>query len=78
VLLPKVTSRPRHADMPYRLLNDRMRARVQATMEDAEGAYASPQELTDDIELILRSLHENKGDHAGGFAVRRLLWRVRT
>ncbi|OFS94543.1 phosphoenolpyruvate carboxylase [Stenotrophomonas sp. HMSC10F06] len=78
VLLPKVTSRPRHADMPYRLLNDRMRARVQATMDDAEGAYASPQELTDDIELILRSLHENKGDHAGGFAVRRLLWRVRT
>ena len=78
VLLPKVTSRPRHADMPYRLLNDRMRARVQATMEDAEGAYASPQELTDDIELILRSLHENKGDHAGGFAVRRLLWRGRT
>lgn len=77
-LLPKVTSRPRHADMPYRLLNDRMRARVQATMDDAQGAYASPQELTDDIELILRSLHENKGDHAGGFAVRRLLWRVRT
>lgn len=77
-LLPKVTSRPRHADMPYRLLNDRMRARVQATMEDADGAYASPQELTDDIELILRSLHDNKGDHAGGFAVRRLLWRVRT
>jgi len=77
-LLPKVTSRPRHADMPYRLLNDRMRARVQATMDDADGAYASPQELTDDIELILRSLHDNKGDHAGGFAVRRLLWRVRT
>jgi phosphoenolpyruvate carboxylase len=77
-LLPKVTSRPRHADMPYRLLNDRMRARVQATMEDADGAYASPQQLTDDIELILRSLHDNKGDHAGGFAVRRLLWRVRT
>ena len=78
VLLPKVTSRPRHADMPYRLLNDRMRARVQATMDDADGAYASPQELIDDIELILRSLHDNKGDHAGGFAVRRLLWRVRT
>lgn len=78
VLLPKVTSRPRHADMPYRLLNDRMRARVQATMDDADGAYASPEELIDDIELILRSLHDNKGDHAGGFAVRRLLWRVRT
>ena len=77
-LLPKVVSRPRHADMPYRLLNDRMRARVQATLEDAEGAYASPRELEDDITLILDSLHANKGDHAGGFAVRRLLWRVRT
>jgi phosphoenolpyruvate carboxylase len=77
-LLPKVTSRPRHADMPYRLLNDRMRARVQATLDDAEGGYRSPQELEDDITLILDSLHANKGDHAGGFAVRRLLWRVRT
>jgi len=77
-LLPKVVSRPRHADMPYRLLNDRMRARVQATLEDADGAYTSPQELEDDITLILDSLHANKGDHAGGFAVRRLLWRVRT
>jgi len=77
-LLPKVVSRPRHADMPYRLLNDRMRARVQATLDDAEGAYASPQELEDDITLILDSLHANKGDHAGGFAMRRLLWRVRT
>ena len=77
-LLPGVVSRPRHADMPYRLLNDRMRARVQATLEDADGAYASPQELEEDITLILDSLHANKGDHAGGFAVRRLLWRVRT
>ncbi|WP_312236289.1 phosphoenolpyruvate carboxylase [Stenotrophomonas sp.] len=77
-LLPQVTSRPRHADMPYRLLNDRMRARVQATLDDADGAYASPEELEQDIELILASLHANKGDHAGGFAVRRLLWRVRT
>ncbi|MCC7635846.1 phosphoenolpyruvate carboxylase [Stenotrophomonas rhizophila] len=77
-LLPQVTSRPRHADMPYRLLNDRMRARVQATLDDADGAYASPQELEHDLELILASLHANKGEHAGGFAVRRLLWRVRT
>lgn len=77
-LLPQVKSRPRHADMPYRLLNDRMRARVQATLDDADGAYASPGELEHDIQLILDSLHANKGDHAGGFAVRRLLWRVRT
>ncbi|MEG2804181.1 phosphoenolpyruvate carboxylase [Stenotrophomonas sp.] len=77
-LLPQVTSRPRHADMPYRLLNDRMRARIQATLDDADGAYAAPAELEHDLQLILDSLHANKGDHAGGFAVRRLLWRVRT
>ncbi len=77
-LLPQVQSRPRHADMPYRLLNDRMRARLQATLDDAPGAYASPEELIGDIRLILDSLEANKGRHAGWFSVRRLLWRVRT
>ena len=77
-LLPQVQSRPRHADMPYRLLNDRMRARLQATLDDAPGAYASPEELVGDIQLILDSLDANKGRHAGWFSVRRLLWRVRT
>ncbi|MEG1681217.1 MAG: phosphoenolpyruvate carboxylase, partial [Stenotrophomonas sp.] len=77
-LLPQVKSRPRHADMPYRLLNDRMRARLQATQEDAPGAYASPEEFIHDIQLILDSLDANKGKHAGWFSVRRLLWRVRT
>lgn len=77
-LLPQVQSRPRHADMPYRLLNDRMRARLQATLDDAPGAYASPEELIGDIQLILDSLDANKGRHAGWFSVRRLLWRVRT
>ena len=77
-LLPQVQSRPRHADMPYRLLNDRMRARLQATLDDAGGAYRSPDELVDDIQLILDSLDANRGRHAGWFSVRRLLWRVRT
>jgi phosphoenolpyruvate carboxylase len=77
-LLPDVQSRPRHADMPYRLLNDRMRARLQATLQDAPGAYATPEELIHDIQLILDSLEANKGKHAGWFSVRRLLWRVRT
>jgi phosphoenolpyruvate carboxylase len=77
-LLPQVQSRPRHADMPYRLLNDRMRARLQATLDDGEGAYAGPDELIDDLQLILDSLRANRGEHAGGFAVQRLLWRVKT
>ncbi|CTP83354.1 Phosphoenolpyruvate carboxylase [Xanthomonas translucens pv. poae] len=79
-LLPDAAarSRPRHADMPYRLLNDLMRARLQATLDDAPGAYAAPTELEQDLQLILDSLQANKGLHAGWFAVRRLLWRVRS
>jgi len=77
-LLPQVASRPRHADMPYRLLNDRICARLQAALDDAEGAYHGPEELIDDLELILASLEANRGQHAGAFSVRRLLWRVKT
>ena len=71
-------SRPRHGDMPYRLLNDLMRARLQATLDDRPEGYASPAELAADIDLILHSLEANRGLHAGWFAVRRLAWRVRT
>lgn len=76
--LPDVQSRPRHGDMPYRLLNDRMRARLQATLDDGPGAYAGPDELIEDLQLIFDSLRANRGEHAGGFAVQRLLWRVKT
>ena len=76
--LPQVESRPRHADMPYRLLNDRMRARLQATLDDGDAAYEGPDELLGDLQLILDSLRDNRGEHAGGFAVQRLLWRVKT
>ncbi len=71
-------SRPRHADMPYRLLNDLMRARLRATLDDAPDGYGSPDEFAQDIQLILDSLEAHKGLHAGWFAVRRLQWRVRT
>ncbi|MEO8365760.1 MAG: phosphoenolpyruvate carboxylase [Pseudoxanthomonas sp.] len=79
-LLPKAAkrSKPRHGDQPYRLLNDLMRGRLQATLDDAEEAYGSPQEFADDIDLILHSLEQNRGLHAGWFAVRRLAWRVRS
>ncbi len=79
-LLPEAAakSRPRHADMPYRLFNDLMRARLRATLADAPGGYASPEELADDVQLILDSLQAHRGLHAGWFAVRRLLWRVRS
>ena len=79
-LLPQAAahSKPRHGDQPYRLLNDLMRARLQATLDDADEGYASPQEFADDVDLILHSLEQNRGVHAGWFAVRRLAWRVRS
>lgn len=78
-LLPQAAaqSRPRHADMPYRLLCELMRARLQATVEDLPQAYSGPDEFAGDVDLILRSLAEHRGVHAGWFAVRRLAWRVR-
>ncbi|SEJ45387.1 phosphoenolpyruvate carboxylase [Frateuria terrea] len=71
--------RPRHADMPYRCLLTLIGARLEATGENdhAEG-YASPAELLDDLQLIDRSLLAHRGLHAGAYAVRRLIWRVRT
>ena len=79
-LLPDAAakSRPRHADMPYRLFNDLMRARLRATLADALGGYATPEEFAGDVQLILDSLQANRGLHAGWFAVRRLLWRIRS
>ena len=71
--------RPRHADMPYRSLLTIIGARLQATLDDdhPEG-YASATELQDDLRLIASSLIDHHGLHAGAYAVRRLIWRVRT
>ncbi|WP_028917924.1 phosphoenolpyruvate carboxylase [Pseudoxanthomonas sp. J35] len=79
-LLPEAAAaaRPRHADMPYRLLIDLVRARLQATLEDRPEGYASPQEFAADIDLVRQSLEHNRGIHAGWFQVRRLVWRLRT
>ncbi|WP_374012196.1 phosphoenolpyruvate carboxylase [Pseudoxanthomonas koreensis] len=80
VLLPEAAAaaRPRHADMPYRLLIDLMRARLQATLEDRAEGYPSPEAFADDVDLIRKSLEHNRGIHAGWFSVRRLVWRLRT
>jgi phosphoenolpyruvate carboxylase len=73
------TIRPRHADMPYRCLLTLMRARLEATLEQghAEG-YASAEALLDDLLLIVHGLIDHHGLNAGAYAVRRLIWRVRT
>ncbi|KAF1705662.1 phosphoenolpyruvate carboxylase [Pseudoxanthomonas suwonensis] len=79
-LLPPAAaaSRPRHADMPYRLLLELMRARLLATLEDQAVGYGSPAEFAGDLDLIRKSLEHNRGVHAGWFSVRRLVWRLRT
>jgi len=79
-LMPAATNalNPRYHDMPYRVLLTLMRARLRATRAEKEGAYAHARDFRADIDLIARSLTGNKGVHAGWFAVRRLLWRVRT
>ncbi|GLQ50740.1 phosphoenolpyruvate carboxylase [Dyella flava] len=73
------TIRPRHTDMPYRCLLALMSARLDATLEEghAEG-YASADELLDDLLLIVHGLIDHRGLNAGAYAVRRLIWRVRT
>ncbi|WP_374474411.1 phosphoenolpyruvate carboxylase [Arenimonas sp.] len=66
----------RHADMPYRRFLTLLAARIEATAEDAPGAYADAGEFLADLRLVETSLASHRGEHAGGFAVRRLLRRV--
>ncbi len=65
----------RHRDMPYRVLLQLMEARLEATTEDATGAYEDASSFEDDLRSILDSLVHHKGEQAGSFGVRRLLRR---
>ncbi len=69
---------PRLSDMPYRRLLDLMQARLVHTAQSRDGGYGSAGELADDIALIEASLQRHRGEHAGRFALQRVLWRVRT
>ena len=79
-LLPEgaVRSRPRLSDMPYRQLLWAMRARLQATGEGTAGGYPDAAAFIDDLELIDASLAGHRGEHAGRFALQRILWRARS
>ena len=71
--------RPRHEDMPYRCLLTLIGARLEASLDDAsDEGYTSAGELLDDLQLIDDSLVHHHGMHAGAYAVRRLIHRVRT
>ncbi len=69
--------RPRHRDMPYRCLLSLMVARLEATRDGYRDGYDNPGQLEKDIRCLLDSLLAHQGRHAGAFAVRRFLWRVR-
>jgi phosphoenolpyruvate carboxylase len=68
----------RHRDMPYRCLLKLMASRLTATLGEAENGYTLADEFAADILLIRNSLAQNRGEHAGGLGVERLLRRVRT
>jgi phosphoenolpyruvate carboxylase len=68
----------RHRRMPYRVFLRLVAARLSSTHDDAAFPYESPDELSADIDLIGASLRANRGQHAGLFALNRLLRRVET
>ncbi|MHC1480036.1 phosphoenolpyruvate carboxylase [Frateuria aurantia] len=70
------TIRPRHRNMPYRSLLTYIDARIEATREEAPGAYADPETFCEDLRLIEDSLRGHRGEHAGARQVRRLLRRA--
>ena len=70
----------RYHEMPYRVLFRLIAARLEATRRDApppEG-YAAAAELERDLGVVIASLRTHRGEHAGLFAVQRLLRRVET
>ncbi len=69
---------PRQADMPYRRLLQMMKARLAATAASDSRGYGSVGAFIADLEVIDASLANHRGEHAGRFALHRLLWRVRT
>lgn len=79
-LLPEVASRlsPRLTDMPYRQLINLMRGRLAAALSGEAGAYTTVDDLIADLHTIDASLRHHRGEHAGRFALQRVLWRVRT
>ena len=68
----------RHREMPYRVLLRLVQQRLQSTYDDDIFPYEDVHELRDDIGIIADSLRANRGEHAGLFAVKRLMRRIDT
>ena len=68
----------RHREMPYRVYLRLVQERLQATYDDDAYPYENVGQFRDDIQSIATSLEAHLGEHAGLFAVRRLLRRIDT
>ena len=68
----------RHRNMPYRVLLRLVQQRLQSTYDDDIYPYEKVAQFRADIQLIADSLTNNNGQHAGLFAVNRLLRRIDT
>jgi len=66
----------RHSDMPYRQLLALMAARLAATEAGEATGYEDVDGFLGDLRLIDASLAANRGEHAGRFALRRLIRRA--
>ena len=79
-LLPASAAKlsPRLGDMPYRQLLDLIRARLAATLAGEAHGYTDAEGLLADLQAIDASLVRHRGEHAGRFALQRVLWRLRT
>lgn len=69
--------RPRRADMPYRVLLKLIEAKLAGTEAQAAHGYAGVDDFVGDLEMIDASLAHHRGDHAGRFALQRVLRRAR-
>ncbi|MEZ5500117.1 MAG: phosphoenolpyruvate carboxylase [Steroidobacteraceae bacterium] len=68
----------RHDRMPYRAWFLQVAERLRRTYDGASNAYESADQFRIDINLAAASLKDNRGTHAGYFAVSRLLRRIDT
>jgi phosphoenolpyruvate carboxylase len=79
-LFPEVreTLPRRHRDMPYRTYLHFVAHRLEKTAGADEGGYRSAGGLVEDLRVVAASLSVHQGEHAGLFAVERLLRRIDT
>ena len=68
----------RHRNMPYRVFLRLVQQRLQSTFDDDVFPYEKVAQYRADIQLVADSLAINKGEHAGYFAVNRLMRRIDT